>query len=27
VVEVPAAAQDIHDLEGLREVGQALTAP
>jgi anion-transporting ArsA/GET3 family ATPase len=26
VVEVPAAAQDIHDLEGLREVGQALTA-
>ena len=27
VVEVPAAAQDIHDLEGLREVGRALTAP
>ena len=27
VVEVPAAAQDIHDLEGLREVGQALTTP
>jgi hypothetical protein len=27
VVEVPAAAQDIHDLEGLRQVGRALTAP
>jgi anion-transporting ArsA/GET3 family ATPase len=27
VVEVPAAAQDIHDLEGLRAVAQALTAP
>jgi anion-transporting ArsA/GET3 family ATPase len=26
VVEVPAAAQDIHDLDGLREVGAALTA-
>ena len=25
VVEVPAAAQDIHDLEGLRDVGSALT--
>ncbi len=25
VVEVPASAQDIHDLEGLREVGAALT--
>ncbi len=25
VVEVPASAQDIHDLEGLREVGVALT--
>lgn len=27
VVEVPASAQDIHDLDGLREVGAALTAP
>jgi anion-transporting ArsA/GET3 family ATPase len=27
VVEVPAAPSDIHDLEGLRVVGQALTAP
>ena len=26
LVEVPAAAQDIHDLEGLREVATALTA-
>ncbi|HEX5523916.1 MAG TPA: ArsA family ATPase [Pedococcus sp.] len=26
VVEVPAAAQDIHDLDGLRQVGRALTA-
>lgn len=26
LVEVPAAAQDIHDLEGLREVAAALTA-
>jgi anion-transporting ArsA/GET3 family ATPase len=26
VVQVPAAAQDIHDLAGLREVGEALTA-
>jgi anion-transporting ArsA/GET3 family ATPase len=25
VVEVPASAQDIHDLDGLREVGAALT--
>ena len=24
VVEVPAAAQDIHDVEGLRAVGSAL---
>jgi anion-transporting ArsA/GET3 family ATPase len=27
VVEVPASAQDIHDLDGLREVATALTAP
>ncbi len=26
VVRVPAAAQDIHDLDGLRAVGRALTA-
>jgi anion-transporting ArsA/GET3 family ATPase len=26
MVEVPAAAQDIHDLSGLREVAEALTA-
>jgi hypothetical protein len=25
IVEVPAAAQDIHDLDGLREVAAALT--
>ena len=27
VVEVPASAQDIHDLEGLREIATALTTP
>ncbi|SDP66105.1 Anion-transporting ATPase, ArsA/GET3 family [Pedococcus dokdonensis] len=27
VVEVPASAQDIHDLDGLRAVGTALTTP
>lgn len=26
VTEVPAAAQDIHDLDGLRDIGAALTA-
>jgi hypothetical protein len=24
MVEVPSAAQDIHDLDGLREVGRSL---
>lgn len=27
VVEVPASAQDIHDLDGLRDISAALTAP
>jgi anion-transporting ArsA/GET3 family ATPase len=27
VVEVPASAQDIHDLDGLREFAAALTSP
>jgi hypothetical protein len=26
VVEVPARAQDVHDLDGLREIGERLTA-